>query len=145
MSIPVPLLRLRAAVEERDGSAYLLTVSDDGSPHAVHAPVRWEGEVLVAEVGKRSAANAAARPAVSVLFPVRRAGDYSLIVDGTASVTSSDGARRMAVAPARAVLHRPAAVSDPAAPCAADCVPLLRPGPEDPAAPGGTVTPVRRS
>ena len=133
MSIPVPLLRLRAAIEERDGAAYLLTVSDDGSPHAVHAPVCWEGEVLVAEIGKRSAANAAARPAVSVLFPVRGVGDYSLIVDGTATVTSSDGARRMTVAPARAVLHRPAVVSDPTAPCAADCVPLLRPGPEGPA------------
>ena len=126
MSIPVPLLRLRAATEERGGAAYLLTVSDDGSPHAVHAPVRWEGDVLVAEIGKRSAANAAARPAVSLLFPVRDAGDYSLIVDGTATVTSSDGARRMAVAPAKAVLHRPAVVSDPTAPCAADCVPLLR-------------------
>jgi hypothetical protein len=35
VSVPVPLLGLRAAVEERGASGYLLTVCDDGSPHAV--------------------------------------------------------------------------------------------------------------
>src|SRR6266403_5050893 len=67
VTAPVPLLRLRAAIEERGASGYLLTVSDDASPHAVHAPVRWDGDVIVADVGKRSAANAVARPAVSLL------------------------------------------------------------------------------
>lgn len=125
MSIPVPLDRLRAALEERGGGAYLLTVSDDGRPHAVHVPTRWQGDHLAAEVGKRTAANAAARPAVSLVFPLRSAGDYSLIVDGTASTGGSDG-RLVLVAPTRAVLHRPAAaVPDPAAECGADCVPLL--------------------
>jgi hypothetical protein len=125
MSIPVPLLRLRAAIEERGASGYLLTVCDDASPHAVHAPVRWEGEVIVADVGKRSAANAVARPSVSLLFPVRDDGDYSLIVDGTAAVTPDDGGQRVRVTPTRAVLHRPAIVSDPSSSCTADCVPLL--------------------
>ena len=125
MSVPVPLLRLRAAVEERGASGYLLTVCEDGSPHAVHTPLRWEGESLVADVGKRSAANAAARPSVSLLFPVRAEGDYSLIVDGTATVASSDGGQRVRVTPTRAVLHRSAVVSDPSSPCTADCVPLL--------------------
>jgi hypothetical protein len=112
-------------VEERGASGYLLTVSDDGSPHAVHAPVRWEGDVIVADVGKRSAANAAARPLVSLLFPVRAEGDYSLIVDGAAAVVPSDGGQRVRVTPTRAVLHRPAVVSDPSSSCTADCVPLL--------------------
>jgi len=125
VSVPVPLERLRAAVDERGGSAYLLTVSDDGSPHAVHAPVRWDGDGIVAEVGKRTAANAAARPAVSLLFPLREQADYSLIVDGTAAVESRDETRSLRVMPTRAVLHRPAAVPDPASPCAADCVPLF--------------------
>jgi hypothetical protein len=125
MSIPVPLQRLRAAVDERVASAYLLTVGDDGSPHAVHAPVRWEGDVIVADVGRRSAANATARPSVSLLFPVRTDGDYSLIVDGTAAVASREGGHRVRIAPVRAVLHRPAAVPDPTSSCAADCVPLL--------------------
>ena len=125
MSVPVPLLRLRAAIEERGASGYLLTVSDDASPHAVHAPVRWDGDVIVADVGKRSAANAVARPAVSLLFPVRGEGDYSLIVDGTAVVATGDGGGRVCITPTRAVLHRPAVVPDPESPCAADCVPLL--------------------
>jgi hypothetical protein len=124
MSIPVPLDRLRAAVAERGGGGNVLTVSDDGRPHAVHAPVCWEGDALAAEVGRRTAANATARPSVSLLYPVRSDGDYSLIVDGTATV---DG-RRLLVAPAKAVLHRPAPAPDPtASPCEADCVPLFPP------------------
>jgi hypothetical protein len=129
MSTAVPLERLRAAIAERGGRAYVLTVSDDGSPHAVHAPVRWEGDVLSADVGRRSAANAGARPAASLLYPVRAEDDYSLIVDGTATVASDDGGDRLLVTPTRAVLHRPAASAAAAttSSCEADCVPLLPP------------------
>ena len=126
MSIPVALEGLRAAIEERGGSAYVLTVSDDARPHAVHVCVRWDRDVLAADVGKRSAANAAARPTVSLLFPVRADGDYSLIVDGTAVVAAGENGHRLLVTPTKAVLHRPAAAPDPASPCEADCVPLLR-------------------
>ena len=132
MSTPVPLLRLRAAIEERGASGYLLTVSDDGAPHAVHVPLGWDGGVVVAEVGKRSAANCAARPSVSLLFPVRDADDYSLIVDGRAVVASSGGGQRIRVTPTKAVLHRPAAVPDPSSSCTADCVPLLPATPKRP-------------
>ena len=122
MSIPVALERLQAAVEERGGHAYLLTVSDGGRPHAVHCPVRWEGDALVADVGRRSAANASVRPSVSLLFPVRGDADYSLIVDGTAAVEG----QRLLLTPTGAVLHRSAPAPDPAtATCAADCVSLL--------------------
>jgi hypothetical protein len=128
MSIPVPLDRLRAAIAERGGLAYVLTVSDDGSPHAVHAPVRWEGDVLSADVGRRSAANAGARSAASLLYPVRSDDDYSLIVDGTATVASGDGGQRLFLTPTRAVLHRPARSAAPtASACDADCVPLFPP------------------
>jgi hypothetical protein len=125
MSIPVPLEALHAAVEEHGGAAYVLTVSDDARPHAVHARVHWEGDVLAADVGKRSAANAAARPVVSLLYPVRTDGDYSLIVDGTAVVAARDDAHRLLITPTKAVLHRPAAAPNPLSPCNADCVPLL--------------------
>jgi hypothetical protein len=126
MSIPVALEGLCAAIEERGRSAYLLTVSDEMCPHAVHVPVEWEGDVLAAHVGQRSADNAAARPTVSLLFPVRAEGDYSLIVDGTAVVTAGENGHRLLITPTKAVLHRPAAAPDPASPCGADCVPLLR-------------------
>ena len=128
MSVPVPLERLRAALAERAETAYVLTVSEDGRPHAVHGRVRWEGDVLASRVGRRSAANAGARPSVSLLYPVRSDGDYSLIVDGTATVTSTGDGDALHVTPVKAVLHRPAPAPDPArAGCDADCVPLLRP------------------
>jgi hypothetical protein len=87
--------------------------------------VHWEGDLLAADVGKRSAANAAARPVVSLLYPVRTDGDYSLIVDGTAVVAARDDAHRLLITPTKAVLHRPAAAPNPLSPCNADCVPLL--------------------
>lgn len=124
MSIPVPLDGLRAALAERGGQAYLLTVSDDGRPHAVHVPVAWQGDMLAAEVGKRSAANAAARPSVSLLYPVRSDGDYSLILDGAARL-DPQAAQRVLITPLKAILHRPAAHPDPSASCGADCVAVL--------------------
>lgn len=133
MSIRVPGERLRAALDERGPGAYLITVADDGRPHAVHVTLRWAGEALEATVGKRTAANAAARPtAVSLLYPLRTADDYSLIVDGTAVVAPAagpDGEPRVLVTPQRAVLHRPASapVAGDASGCGADCVPLLEP------------------
>jgi hypothetical protein len=125
MSIPVSVERLRAASEERGAFAYLLTAADDGRPHAVHVAVRWEGDVLAVDVGERSAANAAARPSVSLLYPVRADGDYSLIVDGTAAIASRGDGHRLLITPTRAVLHRPASAPDPTSPCGADCIPLL--------------------
>lgn len=127
MSIPVPLDGLRAALDERGGNGYLLSVSDDHRPHAVHASLRWEGDVLAIEVGKRSAANASARPCVSILCPARAESDYSLIVDGTAVVEERNGTPWVLLSPTKAVLHRPAPAPDPNASCKDDCVPLLRP------------------
>jgi len=127
MSLPIPLEKLRAALDERGGIAFLLTVSEDTRPHAVQCLVGWEGDALAVDVGTRSAANAAARPGVSLLYPARSAGDYSLIIDGTAAAVSRGERRGLLITPTRAVLHRPAAAPDPASACGADCVPLLRP------------------
>jgi Pyridoxamine 5'-phosphate oxidase len=117
---------LRAIVSERP-NAYVVTVSADGTPHTVYAPVQWERGTLVAEVGATSAANAAARPRLSLLYPVRADGDYSLIVDGAAVGESGGGLHRVRVTPSKAVLHRPGAPQDPASSCGADCVPLPLP------------------
>ncbi len=126
MSIPVPLEALRAAIAERGASAYVLTVSDDARPHVVHAAVHWEGDVLAADVGKRTAAHATVRPVVSLLYPVRADGDYSLIVDGNAAVASREDGHHLLITPTKAVLHRAAPAPDPASPCDADCIPILR-------------------
>jgi hypothetical protein len=127
MSIAIPLEGLKAALAERPPAAYLLTVSDGGRPHAVHVAVRWDGDRLTADVGRRSAANAVARPSVSLLYPLRTPEDYSLIVDGTAAMAEGSDERTLLVSPTKAVMHRPAAAPNPDASCGADCVPLLSP------------------
>lgn len=124
MSIPVAIEQLRAETRRFEIAPYLLTVSDDARPHAVAVAAAWAGDALAMDVGKRSAANAKARPQVSLLWPPNEPGGYSLIVDGTAAATSDD---RIAVTPTRAVLHRPAATPEAAKPgCSADCEPILR-------------------
>lgn len=124
MSVPVPLERLQQATTEHD-AGYLLTVTEDAQPHAVQVAAVWERDVLVVEVGARTAANATLHPAVSLLYPPRVAGGYSLIVDGTAVVAPGEGKRAVRITPTKAVQHRPAAAPDPARACADDCVPIL--------------------
>ncbi len=104
VSVPVELERLEAEVDRYGRFPYVLTVCDDGRPHAVSVTVSWRGKAIAAEVGSRTAANATGRPDVSMLWPPPERGGYSLIVDGTAEV--EDGALRFT--PTKAVLHRPA-------------------------------------
>ena len=123
MSIPVALEQLRNETLRFSFAPYLITVGDDGRPHAVAVTATWERDRLAMEVGRRSAHNAGARPAVSLLWSPNEPGGHSLIVDGTAT---GDGGR-IAVVPTRAVLHRPAAAPDATKPgCTAECVPILR-------------------
>jgi hypothetical protein len=127
MSIPVALEKLRAEAERFGATPYLLTVGDDGRPHSVSVSASWEDGVLVAKTGKRTAANAAARKLVSLLWASREAGGYSLIVDGDASLRGTGEDARVIVRPTRGVLHRPAATpADAPEGCSADCVPVLR-------------------
>lgn len=130
VSIPVSLDRLRAEVQHFQVGAYLLTVSDDASPHCVAVVVSWIDDELVMESGNRTKANAAARPSVSLLWPPTVSDGYSLIVDATVTATrgTGQGDNTITVRPTRAVLHRPAALddADPSA-CGSDCVPLFRP------------------
>ena len=105
MSIAVSLEQLRDEVARRGDAAFVVTTGDDG-PHVVSVRVGWDGDDLVGGAGNRTAANVASRSSVSLLWP-STFDDYSLIVDGTASV--SDGSLR--VAPVRAVLHRSAAAT----------------------------------
>lgn len=124
-----PLTRLKAAVKERGAGAYVVTASPAGRPHVTYAPVCWEGEGLTAEVGSHTALNARENPTVTILFPGRSPDDYSLIVDGAATV---EGKGRLLLTPTRGVFHRPGEPADPASGCTADCVPIFAPA--DPAA-----------
>jgi Pyridoxamine 5'-phosphate oxidase len=124
VNIQVARERLAAAVRERGTGAYVMTVTDEGTPHVVHASVAWESEELVAQVGARTAENAAARPRISLLYPVRSQSDYSLIVDGVARVEATASGLRLRVTPSRGVFHRPGPSPDPASSCTDDCVPI---------------------
>ena len=125
---------LSAIVRERS-HAYVVTVSADGAPHTVYAPVRWDGSALIAEVGARTAANAAVHPTVSLLYPVRADADYTLIVDGAAVTEPANESHHLRVKPTRAVFHRPGAPADPTSSCGADCVPIAVPLTLSPRAP----------
>ena len=127
MNIDLALNRLREAIDERGSGVYLITVTGDGRPHAVYLDAAWEnGRLAVSGVGPTTAANAAARPNVSLLFPVGAAADYTLFVDGPATVETRGEERCVVVTPSRAVFHRPGAPRDPASSCTSDCVPIFQ-------------------
>lgn len=91
---------------------YLITVGDDFRAHTVAvSPVVDGGALEVGTVGDTTRRNAGAHPAVTVVCPPRDPSGYSLIVDGTATLTDSG----LRVTPSRAVLHRPAAPQSAAA------------------------------
>lgn len=105
MSIPVELDDLPERIAGRTGQAYLVTVRDQ-RPHVVSvAPSPGEGGTLVVGAGRRTSANVAAHPEVTLLWPTDD-GDpkHSLLVDGTAAPTV-DG-EELVITPTSALLHR---------------------------------------
>lgn len=120
MSINVALHELAQTVQ-RYGFAYLVTVGDDARAHVVAVSPSLAGDALhVADMGRRTRANLATRPSVTLVWPPATTDDYSLIVDGQGTLRGDD----LVITPTRAVLHRPA----PPAPvpadegCVSDCV-----------------------
>ena len=101
---------------------YLITVSDDHRAHTVAVdPQLVAGVLVVGSVGNSTRRNALAHPDVTVVWPPREPGGYSLIVDGRGELADD----RLRVIPQRAVLHRPAVPGVPTASgCGDDCVPL---------------------
>jgi hypothetical protein len=122
MTIRVDLTELTATLADFD-YAYLLTVNDEGRAHAVAVtPDLTDGAFRVHELGRKSVANAAARPQLSLVYPPRDPGGYSLIVDGDAT---ADG-DTVSITPTTAVLHRPAPAGfqPDAGACGSDCQPI---------------------
>lgn len=128
MSVPVALDRLRDEAGRFGPRPYLLTVSADGRAHAVSVAVAWDGDELVMAAGRRTVANAADRPHVSLLWPPHEPDGYSLIVDGEAHVSAGPDGAGVAVTPTTAVLHRSAPNPGAgASACGSDCIPLGAP------------------
>lgn len=130
MSIPVEIERLREESAQHP-LAYLLTTGEDGRPHAVAVSLQWSDDGrLVMAGGRRTRANVAARPTVSLLWPPAEPGGYSLIADGAGALV--DGTDNITVTPTKGVLHRPAGTpgaADPAPGCTADCIPVFKTAP----------------
>ena len=102
MSIAVPLDELADRLSEYPWG-YLVTVRDDGRAQTLAVPTRFGDGVFVAEVGRGTMANLAARSNVTMVFPGATGHAYSLIVDGDARLV--DGGTE--ITPTWAVLHRP--------------------------------------
>ncbi len=107
VSITVELADLADAVGERGARAYLVSVRDE-RPHVVSVTVEVRGDgVLLVGAGRRTSANVAQRPVVTLLWPTTDAHPkHTLLVDGTAAVT--DDGERIAITPTSAILHRAA-------------------------------------
>jgi hypothetical protein len=122
VSVPVELSSLAARIDEMGDVAYLVTVSGGDLPHVVSVRARLEGANLVVGAGRKTAANAAEHPAVTLLWPALPGGDYSLIVDGEADASERGGEEVLVIGPRAAVLHRTPA-ADRSLP---SCVTVLR-------------------
>jgi Pyridoxamine 5'-phosphate oxidase len=122
MSIPVAIEDLVAATADY-GWAYLVTVRDDETPHIVAVSAHWDSAGARIEAGRGTLRNARERPAITLCYPPREPDGYSLIVDGTATVTGDDS---LELAPTGAVLHRPAsgAGAGSVTGCSNDCAPV---------------------
>lgn len=106
MSVPVSLGELPEQVLRFVLGPYLITVGSDRTPRATSVLVRWRGDVLVAGLGARTAANVRENGAVTLLWPAPAPGQHALIVDGSAAVReSADAGVSALIRPERAVLH----------------------------------------
>jgi hypothetical protein len=109
--------------------AYLVTVDDDYRVHTVTVEPELRERVMdVGLIGGKTRKNVESRSAVTLLWPPREPGGYSLIVDGRAQVAEvtdpDDGTAALRVVPTRALLHRNADPNTPgsATGCLHDCV-----------------------
>ena len=102
MSVPVDLRALEQTAAARGDEALLASVTTASTPHIVSVLVRWNNGHIELGAGRRTAANVAEHPTVTLLWPNRHDDAYRLIVDGDAIVTGET----ITVTPTYAVLHR---------------------------------------
>lgn len=105
-------------------SVYMITVTPDGQAHVsptAAATITSEDTIALPELGRRTRANLTAGSGATVLWSPADSGEYTLIVDGAATLDDKGGL----VTPKRAVLHRPgkpAPTSSNNSACGNDCM-----------------------
>jgi hypothetical protein len=122
MSVKVDLDQLAGALDDFT-FAYLVTVDDSYHAHTVAVePVLADGVIDVGSVGNSTRRNVEGHADVTLVWPPREPGGYTLIVDGR----GEPGDSALRIVPSRAVLHRKAAPDSPAKAtgCLHDCVPI---------------------
>jgi hypothetical protein len=102
VSVAVPIPELADALQQFSW-CYVVTVGADSRAHIVAVSPRLVDDVLVADVGRSTIANASERSDVVLVFPPRDHEGMSLIVDAT-FVTGEPFSLR----PTKATLHRAA-------------------------------------
>jgi hypothetical protein len=103
VSLAVDLAELPAHISRFGSSAFLVTSSAEGPPHVSSVLVTVAGDNLEVPVGRKTRANVAERPAVTLVWWGDPDGDYCLIVDAAAGVGTKEN---LLVRPTSAVLHR---------------------------------------
>jgi hypothetical protein len=93
---------LREQLDAYGAAAHLVTVGAGGRPHVVSVVVEADGELLRTTAGRTTSANAAANPAVTVVWAAPPGEEYTLLVDGRAEPVDE----QLVVVPTRAVRHR---------------------------------------
>ena len=122
MSVKVDLDKLADVLSDYP-FGYLVSVGDDYRAHTVVVePAFSDGRLDIGAVGRHTRENTEQHPVVTIVWPPREPGGYSLIVDGRAHPSDDS----LTVEPTRAVLHRKATADSPTTDPAGlhDCVPL---------------------
>lgn len=119
MSVPVDLDALGVLVDELGPEALLTTITRSSTPHVVSVLVTWVDGHLNLGGGRRTQANIAVNPRVTVIWPRVREDAYRLIVDGIA--TGGDD-EPITITPTFAILHRIAGIEVDGP----NCVPIER-------------------
>lgn len=109
MTIPVPFDQLEATLTEFD-HAYLITLRADGGFVKILTvdPFVRDDRLVVAPVRESVRANVAGDSRVTLVWPPRRFHGFSLIADGTGSLTDES----IEIEVDHAMLHRPSEHAD---------------------------------
>jgi hypothetical protein len=103
VSVPVELDALDLQIDRFGPRALLVTTAADGPPHVSSVLVTRAGAALGMNPGRKTRANVAERPAVTLVWTAAGEDEFCLIVDGMARVDASEA---LLVAPTSAILHR---------------------------------------
>jgi hypothetical protein len=93
---------LREQLDAYGAAAHLVTVGAGGRPHVTSVVVEADGDLLRTAAGRTSTGNAAANPAVTLVWAAPPGAEYTLLVDGRAEPVDE----QLVVVPTRAVRHR---------------------------------------